>query len=62
VNPQQKKKILDRLEKKGRINNDDLGRLRSEVNAELDETIDRKAKEMNELFIDIHISKLGIIS
>lgn len=62
MNPQQKKKILDRLEKKGRINNDDLGRLRSEVNAELDETIDRKAKEMNELFIDIHISKLGIIS
>lgn len=57
---QQKKQILKRLERKGLIKTDDLDELRADLNKDLDTTIAQKKRSINDLFVDITISKLGI--
>lgn len=57
---QEKNQVLDRLQRKGLIDCDDLNELRSEINEDLDHTIAQKKRSINDLFVDVTISKLGI--
>lgn len=57
---QEKNQVLDRLQRKGLIDFDDLNELRSELNEDLDDAIAQKKRSINDLFVDVTISKLGI--
>lgn len=57
---QEKNQVLDRLQRKGLIDCNDLKELRSELNEDLDDVIAQKKRSINDLFVDVTISKLGI--
>lgn len=57
---QEKNQVLDRLQRKGLIDCNDLKELRSELNEGLDDVIAQKKRSINDLFVDVTISKLGI--
>lgn len=60
MSPKEKEKILKRLERLGRIQNEDLEQLRADVNKELDTSIKNKKQEFRELYLDIQLGKLNI--